>query len=271
MGLQLAAAYKAGSPSQLQLLLRQQDAEQLSRMAVYQKHLVQARSDAIEDYQNTLDQLAQIEPALQAQTQRLSEARARLAQQQTSLQAKRRERNQTLKRLNASIDAKDEKLRKSQADQAYLERVLAEVVRQLSDDALGIKGASFKSRKGKMGWPTKGTLSARFGSRRSGSLRWQGVQIEAPEGREVKAIHAGRVVFADYLRGQGMLMIIDHGSGYLSLYAHNQVLYQDTGDWVQTGDVIGRAGTSGGRTRAGIYFEIRHAGKPVNPALWCRS
>nr|WP_246341157.1 peptidoglycan DD-metalloendopeptidase family protein [Simiduia aestuariiviva] len=122
-----------------------------------------------------------------------------------------------------------------------------------------------------MGWPTKGTLKARFGSNRAGnSLRWQGVLIGAPEGREVKAIHQGRVVFSEYMRGQGMLIIIDHGDNYLSLYAHNQVLYKETGDWVASGDVIARVGASGGQQDPNLYFEIRHAGKPVDPAHWCR-
>lgn len=266
----MVTAYKAGSPNQLQLLLRQQDPQQLSRMAVYQSHLVSARQDAIAQYQSTLDELAQIEPELVRQTQKLAESQARLSQRHARLKATRAERDRTLKKLNAAIDAKDEKLRKNQADRANLEKLLAEVVRQLSDTALGLAGDSFKSRKGKMGWPTKGQMGARFGANRAGELRWQGVKILAPEGREVKAIHAGRVVFADYLRGQGMLMVIDHGDNYLSLYAHNQVLYQDTGDWVTAGELIGRAGTSGGQAEAGIYFEIRHAGKPVDPAHWCR-
>jgi murein hydrolase activator len=96
------------------------------------------------------------------------------------------------------------------------------------------------------------------------------VLIGAPEGREVKAIHQGRVVFSEYMRGQGMLIIIDHGDNYLSLYAHNQVLYKETGDWVADGEVIARVGASGGQSKPSLYFEIRHAGKPLDPSHWCR-
>ena len=130
---------------------------------------------------------------------------------------------------------------------------------------------AFKSAKGKMPWPVSGKPSNRFGkSRNEGKMRWQGITIPAKEGTTVKAIHHGRVVYSDWLRGSGLLLIIDHGDGYMSLYAHNQSLLREVGEWVSAGTPISTVGDSGGLDRAALYFEIRHQGKPTNPASWCR-
>jgi septal ring factor EnvC (AmiA/AmiB activator) len=104
-----------------------------------------------------------------------------------------------------------------------------------------------------------------------GELRWDGVLISAPEGQEVRAVHHGRVAFADWLRGFGLLLIIDHGDGYMTLYGHNQSLFKETGEWVEAGEPVALVGTSGGRARAGVYFGIRHQGRPVDPGAWCRA
>jgi len=122
---------------------------------------------------------------------------------------------------------------------------------------------------GKLSLPARGRISHHFGSRRStGKLRWQGITIDASEGNEVRAIYHGRVAFADWLRNFGMLIIIDHGDGYMSLYAHNQALYRDVGEWVDQGDVIATIGNSGGQDQSGLYFEIRHNGTPADPSRW---
>jgi septal ring factor EnvC (AmiA/AmiB activator) len=121
-----------------------------------------------------------------------------------------------------------------------------------------------------MPWPVKGKPSNTFGrARNEGKMRWQGITIPAKEGVTVRAIHHGRVVYSDWLRGSGLLLIIDHGDGYMSLYAHNQSLLRDVGEWVTAGTPISTVGSSGGRDRAALYFEIRHQGKPTNPAKWC--
>lgn len=271
MAAQLRASYKSPAPSQLQLLLSQQQPSHFARLSHYNGLLLASRQQTIDRYQQTLDQLAELEPRIAAQTARLEQSQARHKQQHQQLAERKRERDQTLKRLNATIEAKDQQLARTQADRQQLEALLAEVVRALSNTALGLSGDAFGSRKGKLRWPTQGKAANRFGGRRAGnSLLWTGVTLRAPEGREVLAIHQGRVVFSEYLRGQGMLMIIDHGDNYLSLYAHNQTLYKEVGDWVADGELIARVGNSGGEQQAGLYFEIRHQGKPVDPALWCR-
>jgi septal ring factor EnvC (AmiA/AmiB activator) len=119
-------------------------------------------------------------------------------------------------------------------------------------------------------WPAQGHLAKRFGTLRGNSgLKWQGVLIEAPEGGQVRAVSQGRVAFSDWMRGFGLLLIIDHGDGYMTLYGHNQALYKEVGEWVDSGEVVASLGASGGQTQAGLYFEIRHNGQPVNPLGWC--
>jgi septal ring factor EnvC (AmiA/AmiB activator) len=130
----------------------------------------------------------------------------------------------------------------------------------------------FSRLKGKLPWPVQGKLAARYGAnRKAESLTWRGVVIDAEEGREVKAIYNGRVVFADWMRGFGLLLIVDHGNGYMSLYGHNQSLYKNVGDVVRKGEAVATVGNSGGRETPGLYFEIRHNGVPDNPVLWCRA
>lgn len=131
-----------------------------------------------------------------------------------------------------------------------------------------LQSMSFTQRKGSMPWPAQGKLLNRFGDTRQGSVSWDGVRIQAAPGAEVQAIHGGRVMYADWLRGQGMLMVLDHGNGYMSLYAHNDQLLREPGEWVQAGDSIARVGNSGGEKESALYFEIRQNGQPVNPLPW---
>jgi septal ring factor EnvC (AmiA/AmiB activator) len=127
---------------------------------------------------------------------------------------------------------------------------------------------SFAQRKGKMLWPTQGKLLHQFGDNRQGSVTWDGLRIQAESGTPVRAIHGGRVMYADTLRGQGLLIVLDHGDGYMSLYAHNDALLREAGEWVQPSDVIARAGNSGGEKESALYFEIRKNGNPIDPLPW---
>ena len=129
-----------------------------------------------------------------------------------------------------------------------------------------------ENRKGKLTWPIKGRVSKRFGNRRAqGKLRWNGVIINARTGTAITAVHRGRVVFSDWLRGFGLLTILDHGDGYLSLYGHNEVLNKEPGDWVENGEIIAYSGRNTEQSISGLYFELRHQGKPINPTKWCRT
>jgi septal ring factor EnvC (AmiA/AmiB activator) len=135
-------------------------------------------------------------------------------------------------------------------------------------DLSRLQSQSFAQRKGQLPWPVKGKLVTRFGDQRQGSVTWDGMRIQAPNGSDVRAVHGGRVMYADSLRGMGLLIVLDHGDGYMSLYAHNDVLLHAAGEWVNPGDSVARAGNSGGEKESGLYFEIRQNGQPVNPLPW---
>jgi len=124
--------------------------------------------------------------------------------------------------------------------------------------------------KNKLQWPVQGRITHAFGQRKQGYLRWKGVLMSAPVGKPVYTIHNGTVLFADWLKGYGLVVVIDHGKGYMSLYGHNQTLLKNVGDRVEIGEPIALVGQSGGQNNAGVYFEIRHKGKPVNPKHWCK-
>ena len=157
------------------------------------------------------------------------------------------------------------------AEQDDLLKLLQAIEEEVTNISLPESYNPFHTRRGKMAWPTAGKQLHRFGSSRDGSsMNWNGVVIASAKGSPVKAIHHGRVVFSDWLRGAGLLIIVDHGGGYMSLYGHNESLLFDTGDWVKAGDTIATVGNSGGRSEAALYFEIRKNGKPTNPSAWCR-
>jgi septal ring factor EnvC (AmiA/AmiB activator) len=147
----------------------------------------------------------------------------------------------------------------------------AEQAKELSpsEDHSSEPETDFAELKGKLPWPVNGKLTHKFGSARTEGT-WDGVLIDAAEGMEIKAVTGGKVVYAQWLRSYGLLIIIDHGQGYMTLYAFNQSLYKHTGDLVKAGDVIASVGQSGGRSQAGLYFGIRKKGEPVDPLEWCR-
>jgi septal ring factor EnvC (AmiA/AmiB activator) len=172
--------------------------------------------------------------------------------------------------LEREIGAKDRRLKALVEDEARLQRVLATLRRALADLPRGFDAEKpFPTQRGHLPWPASGSVKAAFGARRGvGELKWNGILIAAPEGRAVHAVHRGRVAFADWLRGFGLLMIVDHGDGYMSLYGHNQHLLKEVGEWVEAGEAVASVGASGGRAESGLYFEIRHDGRPVDPVRW---
>jgi septal ring factor EnvC (AmiA/AmiB activator) len=195
---------------------------------------------------------------LAAQQQQLDERRRDLGQ-------RKQERSALLSRLKSDMSDRAAQRTRLAADQTRLESLVEELARR----AQRLDGDTFVNSRGALPWPVRGQVTHRFGKERAGGrLKWQGVFIEAADGSEVRAIHSGRVAFADWLRGFGLLTIIDHGSGYMTLYAHTDVLYKNVGDWVEGGEPIATAGTSGGQPDSGLYFEIRASGTPRDPLGW---
>ncbi len=269
---QLRNAYQLGHEKTLKVLLNQQDPALISRAMTYVDYFNQARLQEVERFNTTLVELRELEPTIIASALALQQAGQQMAVDKDLLAGQQKSRQQTLAALADSISSKNAQLQQYEKDRIRLEALLNTVEDVAKTFATIDDAQPFAKRKGKMKWPAAGKLVNRFGSRRQdGGLKWQGVEIRGEAGTKVFAVHHGRVVFADWFGGQGLLMIIDHGDGYMSLYGHNQSLLRETGDWIQTGETIATVGSSGGRNAPGLYFEIRYQGKATNPAQWCRS
>ena len=268
---QIGAAYQLGRQSKIKLLLNQEKPDQISRALTYYDYFNQARSEQINSYIALLQEIDQIKPAIAAKTSNLREARLALTNERNRLLASQKQRQASLQQINAAISSKDQELKQASQNRSELEQLLSAVEEAINNITVPNDRQPFAKLKGKLPWPVQGKPANRFGSQRgAGGLRWQGITIPASEGTEVKAIHHGRVVFADWFRGSGLLIIIDHGDGFMSLYAHNQSLLREPGDWVGSGEIIATVGNSGGQDQASLYFEIRQDGKPTDPGQWCR-
>ncbi|MEJ2620748.1 MAG: peptidoglycan DD-metalloendopeptidase family protein [Candidatus Thiodiazotropha sp.] len=269
---QLRAAYAMGRQEKMKILLNQEDPAVVSRVMVYYDYFNSARLEQMDEIRQQLQKLNVIEHKIAREEQRLQQLHNKNVTQKKQLEAAQSGRKKIIVNLNSRLKNKGQELQSLKTDEKQLQSLLEEIQQALIDIPINPAAhISFLKRKGKLPWPSSGKLVARFGSTREvGKLKWDGVLIAAPEGQEVRAIHHGRVAFADWLRGFGLLMIIDHGEGFLSLYGHNQSLFKETGEWVEPGEVIAQVGKSGGRSSAGVYFGIRQNGKPKNPTQWCR-
>lgn len=270
---QIRASYAMGQQGHLKLILNQQDPAALGRMLTWYNYFNSARAEQIAEVSEALQQIAALEQEIAGEQQALERLHGEQSRQLEALEASRRNRGQVLAKIDAEIQTAEQSLETLLED----ERSLAELVENLRAALARVPPepsdhAPFSTLKGKLPWPVEGRIVARYGThRRAESLPWRGIVIDAEEGREVKAVHGGRVVFSDWMRGFGLLIIIDHGHGYMSLYGYNQSLYKGVGDPVRQGETIATVGSSGGRDRPGLYFEIRHNGKPDNPSQWVRA
>ena len=214
--------------------------------------------------QSNRDATAETEVKLIQQTDAVGETREKLAAQQAVQQ-------QTLAEISTELGNNQQRLAILIRDQQRLNVLLDELQSlSMSSPSPLIEPQPFTAARGALPMPVSGTPTNRFGARRNADIRWRGWLIAAEEGEPVQAIHDGHVIYADWLRGQGLLLVLDHGDGWLSLYAHNRSLLRNVGDRIRAGETIARAGASGGSETSGLYFEIRHQGKPVDPADWIR-
>jgi murein hydrolase activator len=278
---QIRAAYAIGQQEYVKILLNQQDPAAVTRTLTYYDYFHHARLARMQDIDESLAELRAVEKKMRRKSQKLEKTRGEQRSEKAQLEKTRQQRSSLLAGLKKQILAKGERLSLMEEDKRRLQRLLdslATAPRQITEpnDADLTDGNAehkpFAQLRGQLRWPSRGRLSTRYGSpRKVGKLKWQGVNISAPEGTEVRAISHGRVAFSDWLRGFGLLTIIDHGDGYMSLYGGNQSLFKEVGDWVETGEVIASVGNSGGREDSALYFEIRHNGKPSNPLKWCRN
>ena len=268
IGQQISAAHKLGDQEPIKLLLNQEDPQQLARVLKYYDYFLKARADKIQRYKKDIDNLTETIEEIKRQKLALDQSKQALEADKKKLSSRVSSRKKTLNKLQLSLRTDKKKLDKLLNERSKLEEIIETVKKAAAKLTLPSNYESFISRKGKLKWPLKGRVAHSFGSRRSGTLRWEGWLISASAGDAVKAVHHGRVVFSNYLRGFGLLVIVDHGDGYMTLYAHNQELLRETGDWVQSNEIVSRAGDTGGLSKPALYFEIRKQGNPADPKVW---
>lgn len=271
IGKHIAAAYKLGRQKKLKVLLDQEKPDALSRAMTYYDYVNKARTAEITAFETTLAKLERIEPEILDAKRKLEQDKQQLQKEHASLKEKQKSRKTTLAKIKRSIVGTNNKINQLERDQKKLTALLAAVEETIANIKIPSDYKPFKALKGKLPWPINGNIAHRFGQQRADTpIRSQGVTMTGKMGAQVKAIHHGRVVFSDWFVGKGLLTIIDHGNGYMSLYAHNQSLLKETGEWVSTGEPIATVGNSGGLSFTGLYFEIRAKGKPSNPVKWCK-
>ncbi len=265
----MRAAYVLGRQDTLKLLLSQDDPASVSRTLTYYRYLVQARAARIDGIETTLSRLDVLEKQIAERVQDLAALRTRQLEQKNALETTRAERRTLLARLNERVRDRTQEVERLKRDAERIARLVRELRSALAQEPPVEKTSADK--RGRWPLPVQGRLTARFGSRREiGDLRWRGIFLAAPEGQEVKAVTRGRVAYADWLRGFGLLVVLDHGGGLMSLYGHNQSLYKGVGDGVEAGEAIAASGNTGGPPQPGLYFEVREHGEPRNPLDWCR-
>jgi septal ring factor EnvC (AmiA/AmiB activator) len=268
------AAYILGQQEYLKLLLNQENPADVSRVITYHRYLQTARTSHIQAARSALERLATLERQIAQRTQELAALRAQEVDKKRALVDAHAKRTRLLAQLNLRVKNQSQEVDRLRQDEQRLVRLLKElqnVATPAAPPAFPTLDGRFPQQKGKLPLPLQGRLIARYGSPRGGGeLRWRGIFLAAPEGRPVRSVFRGRVAYADWLRGFGLLLILEHGDGYMTLYGHNQSLYKGAGDWVDAGQVIANAGSTGGPPEPGLYFEVRHNGDPRDPLEWCR-
>jgi septal ring factor EnvC (AmiA/AmiB activator) len=246
-----------------------QNPQDVARNLAYFQTLIEAQQQMIADYGLGLEAIAENRSRIaQAETALREQASATKATK-TTLTDQRATRQATLAQINQQVQDDQQRLNVLQRDQARLNALLGEL-EAVAAAAPPEPRMPFADAQGTLVMPVVGTLKNRYGARRNADIRWRGWLIAADQGEPVRAVHGGDIIYADWLRGQGLLMVVDHGEGWLSLYAQNHSLLRGVGDRVSAGDIIAKAGASGGSETSGLYFEIRHRGEPVDPGEWIR-
>jgi septal ring factor EnvC (AmiA/AmiB activator) len=270
---QLRAAYMIGKREPLKLLLNQREPSEFGRVLVYYQYFGRARAAQIATIDAHLGELASLDEGLAAEEQRLAQLEEQQQGELSRLQSARERRGVALVSLDAETKNRAQELDRLKEQQGGLEKLVRELRRALERlDKFPVDSKdAFAKLRGKLAWPVAGKVVASFGQTRAGGLKWDGVLLAGAQGTPVRAIYHGRVVYADWLSGLGLLTIIDHGDGYLSLYGHNERLFKEVGERVMAGDTIATVGDSGGRPSPGLYFEIRKAGHPIDPRPWFKS
>ncbi|MDX5150885.1 MAG: peptidoglycan DD-metalloendopeptidase family protein [Acidiferrobacterales bacterium] len=270
---QIRTAYLLGSQAEIKLLLNQEHVDDVSRSLAYYRYLTNARVTHIESMQSSLTKEQKLESSIALQQQQLDRLKKRKLEESAKIEPIVKQRKLLLAKLDTRLHQSGEQLRELREDERRLERLVNRIEEFKEEDLVPVNPVSgkFGSQKKRLKMPVRGRILARFGTRRNlGGQHWNGIFIAASTGDDVHAVYSGRVVFSGWLHGFGLLMILDHGEGYMTLYGHNQSLYKVVGDWVDTGDTIASVGNTGNPPRTGLYFGVRQLGKPRNPLIWCK-
>ena len=266
---ELRAAYVNGREEEIKLLLNQEDPATFGRMLQYYGYLGRARAERIGSIRDKLEHLALVSEKIAAEHARLQELEAGQEREVAALRSAQDRRSKAVASINSQIKSRGGELQRLESQARGLEKLIADLRKALRDVPVA-KQAPFEPLKGKLPWPVQqGRVLARFGQPRAGgSMRWQGMLIGTDRGARVRAPFAGRVAYADWLPGMGLMLVVDHGGGYMSLYGHNEELFRKVGDPVAAGDVIGSVGDTGGHNQPALYFEVRRGRQPVDPEIW---
>jgi septal ring factor EnvC (AmiA/AmiB activator) len=281
LGRLLYQQYLGGKREYLKLLLNSQDPNQIARDLLYYQYIARNRAAWLATLRNNLAALNTLNIATRQQREELASLRAEQATQKATLVKEQHARQRVLGKISLRLRRQHREITRLQHDENRLSQLVSQLTKVLaqptskslfSNDKLPdnrFDGQPFDQLKGKLALPVRGVLTNRFGTPRPGStVDWKGLFLRTSDGQPVKVIAAGRVVFADWLRGFGNLIIIDHGEGYMSLYANNETLYKQVGDVLRGGDTIAAAGNTGGNENFGLYFELRYESKPLDPMKW---
>jgi len=266
---QIRAAWMEGDAPAVKVLLNEIDPDKIARTMTYYEYLSKDTVDRLEAFRQSLQELRNTQAAVQSTRVELARTEESVAIRQQELTESRQERQQILAALNADIQNRRSEREELESDRKRLENLLEEVQQAINNIPSPNESQPFASLRNKLPWPVKGQVLSRYGDRYAdGKLRRNGLLIATGDEAEIRAIHYGRVVFANWLRGFGLITIIDHGDGYMTLYGHSSSLFTSPGDWVAAGEPIAQAGRTGGTDSPALYFEVRHNGKPDNPGRW---
>ncbi len=265
---QVRAAYMSGSQERVKLLLNQRDPATLGRLITYYRYLNDYRAGNIEVVSAHIRELAELRSKVAAEEARLESLAQQRYGELNKLNTAQEKRRRLLVAVKGRMANEGREIEQLAVQEKDLSKLIAELSNILSDYPISSE-SPFSAHKGRLTWPVAGSLVHDFGQPRvTDRLRWNGVVLAAPRGYEVRSVYHGRVVFSDWLAGLGLLVIVEHGEGYMTLYGYNETTLKSTGDWVAPGDVIATVGDSGGQARTALYFEIRHGTRPLNPRKW---
>lgn len=291
LGRMLRRQYLQGEPDALRLVLARENPNDMARQLHYLAYIARARTQLVDGLRRNLAELDRLTREIAEEAEAIARIAKEQATQKKRLENEKRARAQVLTKVSRDIRAQQQQIRVMQNNENRLTRLIDQLTRLVQQQPQRTQkpvqggkprtrndtvpadtgGGAFAAMRGTLALPVRGELGGRFGSPRSdGGITWKGVYIAARSGDDVKAVAGGRVVYADWLRGFGNLLIIDHGDSYMTLYANAEALLKQVGDSIRGGDTIATVGNSGGNAESGLYFEMRHAGKPFDPLTWVK-